>query len=163
MLRETNIHYFSRTDARSTPLQSQSIDYYTSVAVLEHIPPAVLRDIWQETHRLLRPDGLAFHWFDPKDHFAVSDPSITAINFLQFDDATWHRYAGNRFMYHNRLRVDDYIAMLEQAGFTVVDLYRKLDERSLAALEAGFQVHAQFADKSFHDLATGSVHVLARP
>lgn len=163
VLYATHIHYFSRTDARSTALQSQIIDYYTSMYVLEHIPPAALRDIWQETRRLLRPNGLALHWFDPKDHFAVVDPAITAINFLQFDDATWNRYAGNRFMYHNRLRADDYLTLIQQNGFEIVHTERTLDERSLRALEAGFPVHAQFAHKSFEDLATGSMHVIARP
>jgi len=163
VLRATNIHYFSPADARSMPLQAQSIDYYISMAVLEHIPPTALRDIWQETLRLLRPSGLAMHLIDPSDHFAYSDSSITAINFLQFDDETWHRYAGNRFMYHNRLRVDDYVALIEQTGFTIVDFERTIDERSLRALEAGFPVHARFAHKTFEDLATRNIWVTARP
>lgn len=163
VLRATNIHYFSPADARSVALLAGSIDYHVSVAVLEHIHPNILVSIITEARRLLQPRGLFVHGFDPKDHFATSDPSITAINFLQFDDETWHRYAGNRYMYHNRLRADDYLSLISQNGFDILHTDRTLDERSLRALEAGFPVHARFAHKTFEDLATGSMRVIARP
>lgn len=49
------------------------------------------------------------HKIDYSDHFSHSDKSISPINFLQFTDSEWHKIAGNRYMYMNRLRHDDFI------------------------------------------------------
>lgn len=163
VLRATNIHYLSPADARHTALRAGSIDYHVSVTVLEHIPPDALVEVFREAHRILSPNGLFVHWFGPKDHFATSDPSITTINFLQYDDKTWDRYAGNRYMYHNRLRIDDYIHLIEQENFRILHEERVIDERAMQQLRDGFHVDARFAGKSFEDLATASSKMVACP
>ena len=84
---------------------------HISYTVFEHIPAPILSDILSEAQRVLRPSGLAIHLIDYSDHFAHSDASISAINFLQYDDAAWSRLADNPYMYMNRLRADDYPAL----------------------------------------------------
>ncbi len=134
LLQATSIHYFSPTDARNTFFRQQCCDYHISVNVLEHIPPDALQAIMQEAHRLLKPDGLFVHQIDMSDHFSHTDRSISAINFLRFDDATWHRYAGNRYMYQNRLRSTDYLAMLENSGFTIKTTVAPINQQLLTML-----------------------------
>ena len=48
---------------------------------------------------------------DYSDHFSHSDQTISSINFLRYSDDEWQRYAGNRYMYMNRLRHDDVLAL----------------------------------------------------
>lgn len=120
LLSMAGINYFAPGDAANTDLADRSIDFHTSYSVFEHIPPEVLKSILAEGNRLISDDGLFVHRIDYSDHFAHSDTAISPINFLQFSEIQWKRYAGNRFMYMNRLRHDDYEAMFESMGHKIV-------------------------------------------
>jgi SAM-dependent methyltransferase len=163
VLSMASIQYRSPFDARHTTLPPHSVDCYFSRYVLQHIPPESLRHILDEARRILMPNGLMVHYVDAGDQFARADEAITEINFLQFDDATWERYAGNRYAYHNRLRASDYLHMVHKAGFTIHTHQSKIDQRSLNALKDGFLVDAQFRGKSPEDLATIGLTVVAKP
>ncbi len=156
-----NIHYLAAADAASLQLPPETIDYHVSYTVLEHIPPGVLRDVLVEGKRLLGANGLFVHYIDFSDHFSHSDPSITAINFLQFSEIEWQRYAGNRYMYHNRLRVDDIVAMFETLGLDIRAMDTIVDRRSLGQLSAGFPLDARFRGKSDETNATVSAWIVA--
>lgn len=118
-------------------------------AVFEHIPPAVLTGILNEGNRILHPEGLFFNRIDYTDHFSYSDKTISPINFLQYSDAEWEKYAGNRFMYMNRLRHDDFIALFESAGHAILATGPDVHEQSLALLRSGgVVVDERFGDKS---------------
>ncbi len=110
------IIYIAPGNAANTTLPEQHIDFHTSHTVFEHIPPNVLVGILKEGNRIIKKDGLFLHNIDYSDHFSHSDKNITAINFLQYSDDEWARYAGNRYMYMNRLRHDDFLALFESAG-----------------------------------------------
>jgi len=157
-----SIQYWSRFDARRTTLPARSVDCYFSHYVLQHIPQDSLREILSEARRILNPNGLMVHYIDAGDQFSRADNAITEINFLQFDEATWRRYAGNRYAYHNRLRASDYLDLIHQAGFTVLTHRSKVDQRSLNALKAGFLIDTQFQGKPSEDLATIGLTVVAR-
>jgi hypothetical protein len=58
------------------------------------------------------------HYIDLADHYAGFDARITAYNFLRFSDRTW-RWYNNKLHYQNRLRVNDYRALHEAAGWHV--------------------------------------------
>ena len=47
-------------------------------------------------------------------------------------------------MYQNRLRASDYLALLDHAQLAVIEQHAHVDARSLALLQAGFPVAAQF-------------------
>ena len=144
-----NIRYFAPGDAAKTGLEENSIDFHTSCNVLEHIPPGVLREIIREGNRIVADDGLFVHRIDYSDHFSHSDDSISAINFLQFSDSEWDRYAGNRYMYMNRLRHDDFSAIFESAGQRILAKKPTVDERSLELLNSGaFNLNEHFKGKS---------------
>lgn len=162
LLKRMNIVYMSPADAANLPLESRSVDLHVSHTVLEHIPGVVLSAILTEAARVLRAGGLLIHNIDPSDHFAHDDPSITRINFLRFTDSEWSRWAGNRFMYHNRLRAGDFVRLFEEAGVRIVKEERSVDDRSKAALRNGFQVAERFRGIAHQELATTRLSVMGR-
>lgn len=162
LLSMMNVRYFAPGDARALPVSENSYDFHVSNTVLEHIPPDVLAGILAEANRVLKPEGLLVHRIDPSDHFSHDDDSIAAVNFLRFSDEEWHRLAGNRFMYQNRLRARDYISIFEQAGARILRSERLVDERSLQTLKDGLEVSDRFAGLDAEELATTDISIMAR-
>ncbi|HEX8131699.1 MAG TPA: methyltransferase domain-containing protein [Pyrinomonadaceae bacterium] len=160
LLRMMNVRYLPRADAAQLPLADKSIDAHVSFAVFEHIPANVLARILREARRILADDGLLVHIIDPSDHFSHDDPAITAINFLQFGDEEWAKWAGNQFMYHNRLRAFEYLELFERAGVNLIEQTQTIDEPSLRALRNGFPLHRQFGHIPAEQLAVRSLNVL---
>ncbi len=158
------IRYLAPGDAARLPDADGHYNIHFSITVLEHIEPAVLSDVLREARRVLAPGGLAVHFVDPSDHFAHQDTSIPFINFLQYSERQWQRVAGNEFSYTNRLRASDIEREFRVAGFDIVRIDRKVDQRSLAAVEAGFPLHEAFRHMDPEDLCTSAIHVYgARP
>jgi SAM-dependent methyltransferase len=163
LLRESRIEYLAPADAARLPLPDHSIDYHVSFTVLEHIPPALLRDILAEGRRLLRPTGRFVHCVDFSDHFAHSDSSLSPINFLSYSEAEWARYAGNRYMYHNRLRVDELADLLASSELEINLLDARINPRALEDLQHGFPLAERFQHKTPEINATGSAWIVAAP
>ena len=155
-----NVKYLPRADAAKLPVEAGSIDAHISFAVFEHIPAPDLARILTEARRVLQPDGLLVHIIDPSDHFAHDDETITAINFLQFGDAEWDAWAGNKFVYHNRLRAFEYLELFERAGVRMIERAQTLDQPSLGALKNGFPLHRQFQHIAAEQLAVRSLSVV---
>lgn len=157
------IRYVGPGSAVRTGLASSSVDFHTSHSVFEHIPRAELREILEEGSRLVRAGGLFVHKIDYSDHFAYSDGAISPINFLQYSDAEWDRYAGNRFMYMNRLRHDDFLSLFHASGHRVVDAESVPNPRALELLRSGnFQVDERFRNKSVEILATTEAWIASK-
>lgn len=154
--------YVAPGDASQLPLADGSLDYEVSYAVLEHIPPETLRAIQKEARRVLRPGGKVLHRIDLSDHFCRSDPSISPLNFLQYDERAWNAIAGNRYVYMNRLRIDDYVRIFEEAGLRVVLCDRFSNPKGLEQLrDPRFKIDESFRGKSESDLATTSAWIVA--
>jgi SAM-dependent methyltransferase len=163
ILRLLDLRYAAPGDASRVDISDSSVDFHVSYTVFEHIPAPMIRRILLEGKRILRPGGLFVHFIDCSDHFSHSDQSISPINFLQFDERQWNRYAGNRYMYHNRLRMDDHVQLFQQAGLNIVSLDTNIDQRSLAAIDRGFPLDPRFSTKPPEVNATRSVRIIARP
>ena len=143
------VDYVAPGNAASTGLPPQCIDFHTSYTVFEHIPPEVLTQILEEGNRLISRTGLFVHRIDYSDHFSHFDKGISAINFLQYSDDKWNRYAGNKYMYMNRLRHDDFLSLFESSGQRILDAELDIDYRSQAVLRDGaLIVDDKFANKS---------------
>jgi SAM-dependent methyltransferase len=148
------VDYIAPGDATDTRLLDQSIDFHTSYTVFEHIPQEVLRKILEEGNRITKNNGLFVHRIDYSDHFSHSDKSISAINFLQYNDDEWERYAGNRYMYMNRMRHDDFITLFESVGHRIVEAQPSIDQRSQELLRSGnLHLNARFCSKPEEILA----------
>jgi len=155
VLAECCIEYVAPGDAANTGIPADSVDYHVSYTTFEHIPPDVISAILQEGSRIVRYAGLFVHCIDYSDHFAHSDNSISFVNFLQYSDAAWAAYSGNRYMYQNRLRHDDYLRLFQGAGHRLVKVETKIDRRSHELLTSGaLQVNRKFQGKSVDTLAT---------
>ena len=128
--------------------------------VFEHVPPLIIAAILKEARRVLRPRGVLFHTIDLSDHFFYGDDSITRINFLRFSDKQWHRWAGNKYMYHNRLRVAEHLKLFETAGVSLERESRAVDERSLEALKNGFPLYSGFQSARPEELAVTALQVM---
>ncbi len=163
LMTTTNIHALAPVDARRlTGIEPATFDYHVSHTVAEHIPPDVLRDIFREGSRVLKPGGLFVFLIDLSDHFSHYDPSISPINFLRFSERSWSRWAGNRFMYHNRLRLDELIGLLDEAGLEVVLCDPTVDEHAVEVLRSGMKLDARFRGKADELNATTAAFIAAR-
>jgi SAM-dependent methyltransferase len=161
-MRKADIRYLAPADAANLDIPGQSVDYHVSFTVFEHIPPDTLGGIMREGGRVLKTDGLFVHYVDFSDHFSHSDKDITAVNFLQFDEEKWDRYAGNRYMWHNRLRIDEFLDLLKSSGLRVLSSETKVDGRSLDTLKLGqLRLDRRFKDKTDEANATSSAWIAA--
>lgn len=153
MVRPADFVYRAPADARKTGLPSSSADVYYSLAVAEHIPARELRDVLEESFRILKPGGLCYHYIQPTMHAAAFDSSAVGVDYLRCSEFVWNTFFANPISYENRLRGVDYLRMLEAAGFTIVASWRTLDVASLNALP-GLKVDSKFAGYSREELAT---------
>ncbi len=161
LLALANIRHLAPADAADLPLDDDSVDIHYSMDVFEHIPESTLPAILREAKRLLKPGGALAHDIDLSDHFAHGDASITAVNFLRFSERQWRFWAGNRFMYHNRLRVSGFQRLFEQAGARPLFEERRLDERAAQALSQGFPLAEPFRGMDSAELAVTGFSLVA--
>lgn len=158
------IQYIAPGDASKTGLSSKSIDFHTSYTVFEHIPEQILIEILQEGNRIVKNNGLFVHRIDYSDHFSHSDKNISAINFLSFNDKNWKKLAGNRYMYMNRLRHDDFIKIFYQVNHNIIKAETNIDSRIKdILLSKSIRIDEKFNDKSNEILATTGSWMVTRP
>ena len=163
MLREMSFEYIAPCDAARVGLPGGTFDLHISRSVLEHIEPTSMEAIFNEARRLLRPGGLLVHLVDFSDHSAHSDSTITSVNFLQFSSTQWDCIAGNRFAYHNRLRVDDYLGLFARLDLKVLLNDSWVDQRALDVLRGEFPLDECFRGRQLTDLATYSSLFILSP
>lgn len=148
------VDYVAPIDAADTRFSEQCIDFHTLYTVFEHIPLEVLKQILNEGNRIIKNNGLFVHRIDYSDHFSHSDKSISAINFLQYSDNEWEKFAGNRYMYMNRLRHDDFISLFKSVGHHIMECQPNTDQRLQKSLRNGsLQLDNRFSSKSEDVLA----------
>nr|HMS33643.1 class I SAM-dependent methyltransferase [Ignavibacteria bacterium] len=115
-----NIKYIAPLDARKTGIESNSIDFILSNATMEHIPEEHLPDIMKESFRIMKPGGIMSNVIDYRDHWSFFDNSISVYNYLQYSDKEWNKLNPS-IMYQNRMRHPDYIKIIKDAGFEILE------------------------------------------
>lgn len=153
LLEQMNIEYLAPADAASLTIDDNSVDYHCSTNVFEHIPGDLIGSILLEAKRVLSKDGLFVHLIDLSDHFSHVDESITTINFLQYNEKEWDKLAGNKFMYHNRLRKNEFLDLFEKKGATLLSKEEVINERALEQLNKGFPLDERFVGESIENSA----------
>jgi Methyltransferase domain len=116
-------------------------DYITSISVLEHVPAADLPQIVNKCYGLLNPAGLVSFVIDMRDHYVDFDTSISAHNFLRYSDRDWNMFFNSTLHHQNRLRFTDYLRVLKEANFELVNY--SLWEAALN----GTNIHPSFREK----------------
>ena len=132
-----------------------------SRAVLEHVPPRVIQQIFVESRRVLAGSGIMCHFIDPSDHMEHRDKSISRIHFLRFSDAMFRLMCLNALNYHNRLRHSEYARMLEETGFEILKEERNIDPRAVVFAKTQ-KLAPKFRHFALEDLATVDSFLLAR-
>jgi SAM-dependent methyltransferase len=160
-LQRFRMKYLAPCDCRHLELPDGSVDVVSSRAVLEHIPPAVIEEIFGESFRLLKPGGVACHFVDNSDHWEHRDKRISRVNFLKFSDDTFRWTCLNSHNYQNRLRHPEYTELLEKMGFALEREEREIDSRAVSVL-ATLPVAERFRRFTAEELAAISSYLLAR-
>ncbi len=159
----SRITYVAPCDAANTKLPSRCINFHTSCRVFEHIPLESLENIINEGNRIISDNGLFIHRIDYSDHFAHSDKVISKINFLQFSDEEWNKYSGNRYMYMNRLRHDDYIHLFQSAGHRIIADDPSINQQVRELLRHnGLRLNEQFISKSEEVLSITGAWIVSK-
>ena len=163
VLNMCQIQYIAPGDAAKTKLPPQIIDFHISYYVLEHISPNNIEKIFHEGNRILCNDGLFIHRIDYSDHFSHQDKSISPINFLQYSEKMWQFFAGNRYMYMNRLRHDDFIRLFKSIGHIIIAEEVDRDESLLKLLEEGkLKLNDNFSVKSNDILSITAAWIISK-
>ncbi|MFN8582185.1 MAG: methyltransferase domain-containing protein [Gemmatimonadaceae bacterium] len=162
-LASLDIDYQAPADATDTGSIPASFDLVVHSDVFEHVPPATIDAMLAESRRILRPGGLHVARICPGDHFADRDRRITTAHHLRYSERSWRWIGGSGLAYHNRLRSDDFVRAFTRAGYRVLDVQCRIDERARLAIANGVErPHASFAHYGIDDLATTSMHIVAR-
>lgn len=90
-----------------------SVDFIFSHAVLEHIARRDFARLVSEMRRILKPDHLASHMVDLKDHLGGY------LNNLRFSERVWESdFMRKSGFYTNRIRFREMLDQFQSAGFT---------------------------------------------
>ncbi len=113
------IRYMAPLDVAASPFADGTFDACISTNTLEHIPEADIRRILKELRRILKRGGTLSALIDYSDHYAHTDLSISALEYLRYTDEEYARF-NHRCHYQNRLRHSDHCGLFEEAGFEFV-------------------------------------------
>lgn len=157
------IHYNAPVDARNTSFDADYFDFMSSTSTLEHIPPDDIESILRECYRILAPGGVLSLLIDYQDHWSYFDQSISAYNFLKYDQKQWKRL-NPELNYQNRLRHSQYISLIARTEFEIVkEIAHPPSPKEADALDR-LTVHSDFGALSKEDLlVSGSEIVLRKP
>jgi SAM-dependent methyltransferase len=114
LLAKCNAAYKTEGLSSVREIPSGSVDFVWSQAVLEHIRAHEFLDFMRELRRVLRPDGIASHRVDLRDHLGG------ALNNLRFSEKRWEAdWMAKSGFYTNRIRYGEMIDLFGKAGFAV--------------------------------------------
>ncbi len=153
------VEYHAPFDARSTNLAAESIDFYYSLATLEHIPVDILKDLLQESYRILKPGAYCYHYIQPAMHSWRGSES--SVDYLIFSQRTWDRWISNQIAYENRLRAIEHLELLKTVGFKIVKTWFSLDKKALEKIPR-MKLAPDFRQFTPEELAQNYVWVIAR-
>ncbi len=157
ILERMDIQYLVN-DARNTGLPASSVDFIVSNTTLEYIPVSGLLSIFGEFSRLANPGALMSHLIITGDHYADSDSSITAFNFLKYPAWVWKLF-NNKLHYQNRLRLSDYCKIHRDAVFDILKTYN--DQGSEKELER-INIAKEFDKYTKDDLLVIRTRIVSR-
>lgn len=115
MLSKTNSSYLSNGLKDLKSLQSNSLSFVFSNAVLEHIRKSEFEIYVRELYRCHAPGSIGSHRVDLRDHLTGS------LHSLRFSEKVWEEAFGyNSGFYTNRLRVNEIIDVFAKCGFDII-------------------------------------------
>ncbi len=159
-------------DPTRLPLPAEAADVCHSGGVLEHEPPNRLAAFLRESFRVLRPDGVASHVYDHRDHLRHVDPRWPFLLHMALPNPAYRALLGHPLLFHNRLSPREVKALFEDAGFEpiaarrfVLPDKRYVEEGAERAGEAGVPEwlgSGRLGGLSVEDRHTAAIHYLYR-
>lgn len=154
------VNYFPYTNVADADLKD--VDIVVSRFVLEHVTPVDIEKMHQSFADKLKSGTYILHLISPSDHRAYTDQNISLYDFLKYSQQEWDAIQ-TKFDYHNRLRLPQYLEILQQ-NFEVIYVeysscvhgsteHQKLDR---------INIHEDFKSFSFEELTAGSINVLLK-
>lgn len=136
-------------------IQSNSIDFVFSQAVLEHVRLSEFTEVCRELYRIQAGSGVGSHCIDSKDHLGGS------LNSLRFSQDLWEKdwFAFKSGFYTNRLRCSEVRCQFEQAGFDI-DLFEQ-EMWDAMPLDRN-QLDSRFSSMQEDDLLTKGIKIITR-
>jgi len=132
------------------------VDFLFSNAVLEHIRLADFTRTANEMRRVLRPNGVASHVIDFRDHLQ------NGLNNLRFPERIWEsNFMASSGFYTNRLTWPAMKKLFEEANFYVELRSFELWPNDLPTRQSSMAL--PFRNMPPHELMVMSVHVVLRP
>ena len=147
------IEYLAPADVCNDLRKGQRFDLITSIDVMEHIPPEMVKNILNECYEIMEENGRMMHLIDHCDHWSFVDSKLSSVHFLKYGDrAMGLLYRLNPLEYQNRLRHDDYIQLFSDAGFSIINAVTKVDEKAIKELST-MKLNAKYMGKEHRQLA----------
>jgi SAM-dependent methyltransferase len=113
-LRQLNAEYLTSGLASLQRIPDGQVDFLFSNAVLEHIRLAEFAPLAREMRRVLKPDGVASHQIDFRDHLEEG------LNNLRFSERVWEsNFMARSGFYTNRLPWPSMKQIFKNAGLSV--------------------------------------------
>ena len=157
-----NFNYLAPVDAKYTSFDNNHFDFISSSVTMEHIPFEDLLDIFNECYRILKNGGIFSMEIDYKDHWSYSDNNLSIYNFLKFSKKKW-RYYNPSLHFQNRLRHSDYINIIKQTKFKIVDLVVDSPSSIDKSILNSLKLDDYLKNYSYDDIAIkGSIIVLRK-
>jgi SAM-dependent methyltransferase len=113
-LGQLNATYLTEGLASLQTVPDETIDFMFSNAVLEHVRLCEFAKIVREMRRVLKPDGVASHQIDFRDHLQ------NGLNNLRFRERIWEsEFMASSGFYTNRLNWPTMEKLFRDAGLSV--------------------------------------------
>lgn len=136
-------------------LPEGSVDLVWSHAVLEHVRLHEVAPTLVELRRVMRPDGVASHHIDLRDHLADS------LHSLRFRSGVWESAMVTKSgFYTNRLRASQWQSLFDEAGYRIEDYTPR---HWPAPPVARTRLARPFRGLSDDDLTIYDIQIRARP
>jgi SAM-dependent methyltransferase len=136
-------------------LPTAGVDFIFSQAVLEHVRRDEFAQIAAEMRRILKPDGVASHQVDLRDHLGGG------LNNMRIASRWWEaEFMARSGFYTNRIRFAEMCEMFEQAGFSV---HVESKERWEVVPISVNNLAPEFRHFGRDELLVSSFHVVLRP
>lgn len=150
-----NANYLRSGLSSLQSLESNSVDFIWSQAVLEHVKRSEFLDIMKELRRIVREDGVCSHLVDLRDHIDCS------LNNLRFSEKIWEsNFMTNSGFYTNRIQYPLMLDMFKEAGFAIAST--QLDKWSSLPIKRS-QLDRQFARFTDEELCVSGFSVILQP
>lgn len=111
-LTSINCHYEVDGLQSLRSMETGSVDYIWSHAVLEHIRRDEFLEFFKQLRRVIRDEGVSSHRVDLTDHLGG------ALNNLRFSRRVWESgFMSSSGFYTNRIRYSEMLGVFKEAGF----------------------------------------------